>query len=345
MLRTSLLVSLFVLLAIPARAQANWGDVTGRVTQVETGEPIPGATILVEGTNYGTAANSDGLFRFRIPAGGYVLLIRAVGFETVADSVHVRSQEITMLNAALAESTTELPAATVEGVAINEGAGVFVLDPEDIRNMPTPVADALRGVKLLPGVTSNNETSNAYSVRGGGYSENLFFVDGFEVYRPLRTRQGEQEGLGLVNADLVSEMTLYAGGFPSRYGGKLSSALDVSYARPLGPLNGSVYGSTLDGGASLRGGLLDNRLGVAVAGRTARPRRFFATQELKGTYDPEFHDVQGIVDYQFADGHDLHLLGMWARHRFRLEPSQRRTTFGIFPDQLRTVAFQFSGVE
>lgn len=341
-----LFVAILAFLAGPeALAQSNWGDVTGRVTSVETGESIPGATILVDGTNYGTAANTDGLFRFRIPAGRYALLVRAVGFVSVVDSVRVLPQEITMLNVALPESTTELPEAVVEGSAVSEGAGVFVLDPEDVRNMPTPVADALRGVKLLPGVTSNNETSNAYSVRGGGYSENLFFIDEFEVYRPLRTRQGEQEGLGLVNADLVSEMTLYAGGFPSRYGGKLSSALDVSYSRPVGPVGGSAYGSTLDGGISMHSGLLNNSLGVSVAARTARPRRFFATQELEGTYDPDFRDVQGVVDYQIADGHDLHVLGMLARHRFRLQPSQRRTTFGIFPDQIRTVAFQFTGEE
>src|SRR5690606_23111262 len=98
--------------------------------------------------------------------------------------------------------------------------------------------------------------------------------DGFEIYRPLRTEQGEQEGLGLVNGDLLDRMTLYAGGYPARYGGKLASALDVAYARPAGALSGSVYGSTLDGGASVGGGLMDNRVGFAVAARRSRPASF-----------------------------------------------------------------------
>lgn len=345
LVRTLSLLVLATLVVAPAFAQANWGDVSGHVTQADGGDPVPYATILVDGTNYGTAAGSDGFFQFRIPAGRYALLVRSIGFEPQIDSVVVRPRQETIFNIELTEATVEVGTAIVEGEGVQNDAGVSVLDPEDVRNMPMPVADALRAVKLLPGVTSNNETSNAYSVRGGGYSENLFFVDGFEIYRPLRTRQGEQEGLGLVNADIAESITLYAGGFPSRYGGKLSSALDVTYARPIGPPRGSLYGSTLDGGLSLQGSALDGRLGVGIAGRTARPRRFFATQELEGTYDPDFRDVQGLVNYRFADGHELRAIGMLARHRFRLQPSQRRTTFGVFPDQIRTVAFQFTGEE
>ena len=345
MLRTFSFLALAALVVSPVFGQATWGDVSGRITQSENGEPVPNATVLVDGTNYGTAADSDGRFRFRIPVGRYALLVRSVGFESRTDSVVVRPQQETIFNVRLETATIEVGTALVEGEALQNDAGVSVLNPEDVRAMPTPVVDALRGVKVLLGVTSNNETSNAYSVRAGGYSENLFFVDGFEIYRPLRTRQGEQEGLGLVNADLAERMTLYAGGFPSRYGGKLSSALDVAYIRPEGPLRGSLYGSTLDGGLSVQGSVMDGRLGIAVAVRTARPRRFFATQELKGTYDPDFRDVQGLINYRIADGHVLRGIGMLARHRFRLEPSQRRTTFGVFPNQIRTVAFQFSGVE
>lgn len=341
--RVLTIAALALVLAAPAYAQATWGDIAGRITSAQDGSPIPGATVLVDGTNYGTAANDDGIFRFRVPEGRYALLIRAVGFETVTDSVRVVKRQETILDVRLNEATVELGTAVVEGEGVRGEAGVFTLSPDDIRSMPTPVADALRGVKVLPGVTSNNETSNAYSVRGGGYNENQFFVDGFEIYRPLRTNQGEQEGLGLVNADLTERMTLYAGGFPSRYGGKLASVLDVAYARPSGIPTGSAYGSTLDAGLAVRGGV--GALGLAVAGRSARPQRFFAGQELKGTYDPDFRDIQGLATYALAEGHELRVLGMLARHRFRLDPSQRRTTFGVFPNNIRSVSFQFDGEE
>ncbi|HYE95333.1 MAG TPA: TonB-dependent receptor [Rubricoccaceae bacterium] len=337
-LRFLLLVALAV---APAATAQVWGEVGGRITA--DGQPVPGATVLVRGTNFGTAANSDGRYRLRLPAGRYALVVSAVGFVTRSDSVAVRRDHLTTHDVVLAAQDVPLENVNVEGQVPND-AGVVTLSPEEIRAIPNPLNDALASVKVLPGVTSNNETSNAYSVRGGGYNENLFFVDGFEIYRPFRTRQGEQEGLGLVNGDLVERMTLYAGGFPARYGGKLASALDVAYLRPSGPLAGTAYASTLDGGLALSGGV-GERLGIAVAGRAARASRFFATQELEGVYDPEFQDGQALLRYALAPGHEFEALGLVARHRFRLEPAQRFTTFGIFPNHLRTVAFDFDGQE
>ncbi|HLT46585.1 MAG TPA: TonB-dependent receptor [Rubricoccaceae bacterium] len=347
--RPALLAALcgaFVLLGPAALAQANWGEISGRVTDAANGTSIPGATVLIEGTRYGTAANDDGRYRLRLPEGRYALVFSAVGFVAQRDSVTISRRAPVVLDVALEEATTELGDVVVEGEGVEGGGvGVSIISPETVENMPSPLNDPLDAVKVELGVTSNNETSNVYSVRGGGYNENLFFIDGFEIYRPQRTQQGEQEGLGLINGDLLDRMTLYAGGFPARYGGKLASALDVAYARPAGALGGAVYGSTLDGGAAVGGGLFDDRVGFAVAARRSRPAQFFGAQELEGVYDPEFRDVQGVLDVRLAEGHVLHGLGILARHRFNLEPSQRETTFGIFPNQLRTVAFRFEGEE
>ena len=193
-------------------------------------------------------------------------------------------------------------------------------------------------------MTSNNELSNAFSVRGGSYDENQFFIDGFEIYRPLRISQGEQEGLGLINGDLTDRLTLFAGGFPVRYGGKLASVLDASYARPEGAFAGTLYGSTLDAGGRVSG-LIGRGVGLAIAARSARPQRFFAGQELEGTYDPDFRDVQGVLDARLSSRHALRIDGLVARHRFRLAPQQRETTFGIFPNLVRTVAIDYQGEE
>jgi hypothetical protein len=339
----------FLVCAPAALAQVNAGEVAGRITEAATGAPVPGATVLVvrqgAATNYGTAADEDGRYTLRLAEGRYLLAFSAIGYETRRDSVAVRRGQTARLDVALEEAAVLLDEAVVEEEAVADLPGVSPIEPEVVEAMPDPLNDPLTAVHVLPGVVSANETSNAYSVRGGGYNENLYFIDGFEVYRPLRTSQGEQEGLGLVNGDLLERMTLYAGGFPARYGGKLASALDVAYVRPTGPPSGSVYGSTLDGGGALRGGLMGNRVGLAVAVRQARPARFFAAQELEGLYDPEFRDAQGVLDVTLAEGHSLHGLGILARHRFNLEPSQRETTFGIFPNQLRTVAFRFEGEE
>ena len=336
------LAALFMLLAGPASAQVS-GVVSGRVTERGTGLPVIGATVVIEGTNFGTAADADGNYRFSVTEGRSLLRFTALGYETVRDSVAVRRRETTSLSVSMRVVGIEGEGAVVERQG-EQGVGVSPIDPRLARDTPLPVADATRLVQTELGVTSSNELSNAFSVRGGSYDENQFFIDGFEIYRPLRISQGEQEGLGLINGDLTDRLTLFAGGFPVRYGGKLASVLDATYARPQGAFVGTSYASTLDAGAQV-GGQLAPGVGLALAARSARPQRFFAGQELEGAYDPDFRDGQGVLDARLSTRHTLRVDGLYARHRFRLAPQQRETTFGIFPNLVRTVAIDYRGEE
>src|SRR5690606_30243310 len=190
-------------------------------------------------------------------------------------------------------------------------------------NIPSPFK-GFQSLHVLPGVATNNEISNQYSVRGGGFNENLIFINGFEVYMPFRARQGEQEGLGLLNPELASRITLYTGGFPARYGGKLSSALETSYALPYGDTtSGSASVSLLDAGVTHRGAL--GRLAWNVGVRKARAQHFFSTQELQGEYRPDYTDVQGLIGFEPVSGHRIEALGIWADHTFKLDPQSRKT--------------------
>ena len=337
------LVAALLLSASAASAQVS-GVISGRVTERGTGTGIPGATVVIQGTNFGTAAGDDGSYRFSVPEGVYTLRISSLGYAPATEAVDIRRRTTTTVNIALVPVDVQTGgAAEVEGRA-EQGAGVTAIDPRVARSAPTPLADITRAVQTELGVTSNNELSNAFSVRGGSYDENQFFIDGFEIYRPLRISQGEQEGLGLINGDLTDRLTLFAGGFPVRYGGKLASVLDATYARPQGAFRGTTYGSTLDAGAQVQGHL-GRGVGLALAARSARPQRFFAGQELEGTYDPDFRDGQGVLDARLSARHSLRIDGLYARHRFRLAPQQRETTFGIFPNLVRTVAIDYSGEE
>jgi hypothetical protein len=345
-MRSAVLLLAFLAAAIvaPDALAQSWGDIEGRITEQGTRLPIPGATVLISGTGFGTAADSDGRFRLRAPAGRYLLRVSSIGFETRTDSVQVIRDRVTRINIALAEAEFELEGVDVEADAIIQDAGVQRLDPRTAQNIPTPLPDGFRALQVLMGVATATETSYQYSVRGGGYNENLYYIDGFEVYTPFRARQGEQEGLGLVNLDMTGSMTLYSGGFPARFGGKLSSALVVDYLRPTEGIGGSAYASGLDAGGVVYGAALDGRLGAAVGVRRARPAGFFGTQELKGEYDPVFTDVQTTLTYRLAEGHELQALGFYLNHRFRLDPRQRKTYFGSFQD-LRSVSFAYEGFE
>ena len=319
-----------------------WGRVEGTVREATSGEPMPGVTVIVNGTNFGTATGTDGSYNLRIPEGRKALRFSFVGYETRIDSVFIPRDGLVTFNVALNRADLELDEVLVQDERTRE-AGVVEIDPETIEDMPAPFHDGFRILKVQPGVASNNELSNEYSVRGGGYNENLVYINGFEVYKPFRVRQGEQEGLGLVNPDLTQRMTFYTGGFPARFGGKLSSALDVQYKRPGVP-SGSAYASMLDAGGTIGAAGLDGRLYGMVGVRKARARRLFGTQELKGQYDPDYTDVQATLGYQFAQGHTLEALGLWARHEFRFEPSNRRTFFGTF-NNLQSIWINYAGDE
>ncbi|MFB6097870.1 MAG: TonB-dependent receptor domain-containing protein, partial [Salinibacter sp.] len=312
-----------------AQAQT-WGTVAGTVIDSVRGAPLPGVTVLVRGTDFGTATGPDGRYRLEVPTGRYVLRFSAVGFSSETDTVTVREGTTTRLDVTLASTVLEMEGVTVTEAKRPDRPGVYKIDPETVQNIPTPFKDGFRALKTVPGVATNNELSQQYSVHGGGYNENLVFINGFEIFFPFRPRQGEQEGLGLLNPALASDITFYTGGFPAKYGGKLSSALDVQYAQPEDqPLNGSVAVSTLDASVHAQSSALDGDLGWTFGMRRAQPGRFFGTQDLKGDYSPRFTDLQGFVTYRFTDRVSMEVLGIWADNTFKLEPETRTTYFGV----------------
>ena len=345
-MRSFLSLILLVSLAGATTAQAQyWNTVSGIVTEQGSPLRVSGVTVVVSGTNFGTASDASGNYSLRLPTGRYALQFSAIGYESRTDSVVILRESPTSLDVEMRVDTISLDEITVEEAAEDIQVGVFQLDPRDIQNLPSPMKDVVRALKVVPGVASNNELSNQYSVRGGGYNENLLFLNGFEVYLPFRPRQGEQEGLSLLNPDLAENVTFYTGGFPLRYGGKLSSALEVDYANPMqGSPTGTIYGSLLDAGISVRAPIIENKVGFVGGIRRAQASHFFATQELKGTYEPTFIDLQGAFTFQLTDRQQLEVVGVFADHEFQLDPNTRKTFFGtvsqdprIAPNNLKSL--------
>ncbi|MEZ4696215.1 MAG: TonB-dependent receptor [Rhodothermales bacterium] len=328
------LVALASFALAPRASAQNWGNIEGTIVSAKTNFPIPGATVSIRGTGFGTVTDGNGSFRLRIPAGAYAVQASFVGYISYTDSVFVSRDATSRFDARLVEDTIELGEVTVEDVISKADPGVYSIEPKDIKTIPGPFKDVFRALKVVPGVATNNELSYQYSVRGGGYNENLVFVDGFEIFFPFRPRQGEQEGLSLLNPDLAQRITFFTGGFPARYGGKLSSALDVEYLQPdESRIRGSVYASTLDAGASASGKA--GRFTFVGGARKARPGRFFATQDLKGAYDPDYTDFQGKVTFQPSPNMGIEALGMWADHSFSLDPNSRKVFFGTVSQDSR----------
>ena len=314
----------FLALACAGTAQAqSWGQVHGVVRDHATGSTMTGVSVVVDGTNFGTATDGLGAFALQLPEGLYRLRFSFVGYRSVVDSVEVSRRAAVSLNVILTADPIEAEEVIIEDSSVID-AGVQRITPTQVLNMPSPFK-GYQALLMLPGVSASNELSNQYSVRGGGFNENLIFLNGFEIHMPLRPRQGEQEGLGLFNPELARRITLYTGGFPARYGGKISSSLDIEYGGSEA-LTGSASVSLLD--ASVSASATTGSLAWQMGLRKARARRFFETQELKGNYQPDYEDLQLRLAYGLPRGLEVELIGLWARHTFELDPRGRRSFFG-----------------
>lgn len=217
----------------------------------------------------------------------------------------------------------------------------IILKPLSTR--PSVSGDFNDYIKSLPGVSSNNELSSQYNVRGGSYDENLIYVNDFEVYRPQLVRSGQQEGLSFVNPDMVNNLVFSAGGFEARYGDKLSSVLDVNYRSPIKNASGVQIGFLgasffVDGvfKAKKRIGARDSiRFSYIIGGRYRGNKNILNSLDAQGLYKSRFGDLQSLMTWHINRYNRVELLLNYAQNRFRFEPEYQETTFGTLQSALK----------
>lgn len=193
------------------------------------------------------------------------------------------------------------------------------------------------------GVSSNNELSSGYSVRGGNFDENLVYVNDIEVYRPFLVRSGQQEGLSFANPNMVQNINFSAGGFEAKYGDKLSSVLDITYRKPT-KFAGNASASFLGGNLQLEG-ISKNRL-VAwnVGGRYRTNSYLLKNLDTKGEYRPSALDVQSFLTFDINPRFKMEFLGNISNNRYLVIPASRQTTFGTVTNAQKLTVY-FDGRE
>ncbi|MDE5806559.1 MAG: TonB-dependent receptor, partial [Muribaculaceae bacterium] len=175
------------------------------------------------------------------------MVFSCIGFKTVERNLVAPKGNIT-LNVRLYPVDTQLQEVEVLGFR-NSINGMQTFDTDAFKTSPDVSGGSVEAMlATMPGVNSSNEMSSQYSVRGGTFDENSVYINGVEIYRPQLVRAGQQEGLSIINPDMVGNLKFSAGGFPARYADKMSSALDITYREPEA-FEGSVSGSLM--GASL----------------------------------------------------------------------------------------------
>ena len=234
-----------------ASGQSNNATLKGVVTD-QDGNPLDMVNIGLKNYVLGTFSNREGKFTLRIPAQKQIIVIySSLGYNSIADTVFAKSEENIFRTIKLSATNLKLAEVTVSGQR-KSGNNMVHLDPkvtDNMINMGTGAVEAM--LKTQPGVSSNNELSSQYTVRGGNFDENLVYVNDIEIYRPFLVRSGQQEGLSFINSDMVSTIEFSAGGFDAKYGDKMSSVLDIKYRKPS-EFRGSASASLLGGTFTFR---------------------------------------------------------------------------------------------
>ncbi len=331
-----------ILFLVCASVTAQEAKVHGFISDPD-GKPLEFANIAIKGTSSGTSAAKDGSYEIKVQTGKeIVLLFSVIGFTTDSVKLNLKKGENRLLNRKLTPSSTELSTIEVKDQQLRTNT-FSRLDPKAITYIPTINASVEDLIKTMPGVSSRNEMSSQYSVRGGNYDENLVFVNDIEIYRPYLVRAGQQEGQSFLNPDLVSGISFSAGGFDAKYGDKMSSVLDIKYKKPSS--FAASFEASLLGATAHVEGKITRKLSYLLGARYKTNTYLLKSLDTKGNYKPRFFDVQGMLYYDFSSKWELSVFGSFTANSFKLIPQSQTTTFGSDAVSAYQVKIYFDGEE
>lgn len=226
------------------------------------------------------------------------------------------------------------PAAELQEITVTERrrqtSQTEQLDTKDMRQNPSTTGNAVEElIQQQAGVSTHNELSSQYNVRGGSFDENSVYINGIEVYRPLLISSGQQEGLSIINPNMVEKVGFSTGGFEAKYGDKMSSALDITYRRIKG-FEASATASLL--GASGFLGYGNSRFSMSHGLRYKTNRYLLGSLETTGEYKPNFIDYQTYISYNPNSRWTIDFIGSISENHYEFTPEDRETSFGTLAD-------------
>jgi len=334
-----LLLTFALLLSVLGYGQTISGIITDEANNI-----LPAVNISVLGKSIGVISEADGLYSLTIPANRSIV----IGYSFIG--YHIEKIRIPMLkkgqtytlNIQLQSSSTLLDDVIVTDQKSRKKS-FSRIKPKHVSVLPGNSGGIEAILKTLPGVSSANELSSQYSVRGGNFDENLVYVNGIEVYRPFLVRSGQQEGLSFVNTDMVGSIQFSAGGFEAKYGDKMSSVLDITYKRPR-ETAASLQLSMLGGSGHIEGTNKNGRLSYLIGARHKTSKYLFNAMDTKADYTPKFSDLQAFINYELNTNWQISFLGNISKNEYTMIPKNRDTDFGTINEALK-LRIYFEGQE
>ena len=336
-------ILLFLLTLSSGVSAQNKTSISGQVVN-DVGQPIELVNIIVSGTSIGTITNTEGTFELSFPS-SFPVTLQFSHIDFIPQEITVRNRQTAQkpLILSLQRRLREIPEVEVTAKGSADQSAQR-LSPQLSMQLPSAAGYGIEGlVRSQMGVASSNELSSQYRVRGGNFDENLVYLNGFQIQKPQLIRSGQQEGLSIVNPDLVESVYFSSGGFGVRYGDKMSSVLDVSYKKPdstSAGININLMGMS----GHAEGAAANGRFTWLTGARHKTNRYLLGSMDTKGDYQPDFTDIQTFLSYQISPRLSADVLGYYALNQYQFIPTSRETDFGTMSDVKRLRIF-FAGQE
>lgn len=325
---------------VTVTASAQTFTLQGRVTD-ENNEPIEFASVSCLKQGKMTMTSLKGEYSMQLhSADSVVIKFSMIGYKAKTRVLR-RPRGKQTLQIVLHSDENQLGEVTVTGKKIETGQ-MEDISKDHLKSLPSASGNAVEElIQSQAGVSTHSELSSQYNVRGGSFDENSVYIDNVEIYRPFLVRSGQQEGISVINPDMVEKISFSTGGYEARYGDKMSSALNIKYRKPK-KFEATASASML--GASAFVGVSNKKVSWSNGFRYKTTKHLLGSMDTKGEYSPTFIDYQTYLTYTPNKRWEIKLLGNISDNHYNFTPEDRETKFGTM-ENVKAFQVYFDGQE
>lgn len=339
-MRIKTIIFQIICLLVTVTASAQTFTLQGRVTD-ENNDPIEFASVSCLKQGKMTMTSLKGEYSMQLhSADSVVIKFSMIGYKAKTRVLR-RPRGKQTLQIVLHSDENQLGEVTITGKKIETGQ-MEDISKDHLKSLPSASGNAVEElIQSQAGVSTHSELSSQYNVRGGSFDENSVYIDNVEIYRPFLVRSGQQEGISVINPDMVEKISFSTGGYEARYGDKMSSALNIKYRKPK-KFEATASASML--GASAFIGVSNKKVSWSNGFRYKTTKHLLGSMDTKGEYSPTFIDYQTYLTYIPNKRWEIKLLGNISDNHYNFTPEDRETKFGTM-ENVKAFQVYFDGQE
>lgn len=339
-MRIKTIIFQIICLLVTVTASAQTFTLHGRVTD-ENNDPIEFASVSCLKQGKMTMTSIKGEYSMQLhSADSVVIKFSMIGYKAKTRILR-RPRDKQTLQIVLHSDENQLGEVTITGKKIETGQ-MEDISKDHLKSLPSASGNAVEElIQSQAGVSTHSELSSQYNVRGGSFDENSVYIDNVEIYRPFLVRSGQQEGISVINPDMVEKISFSTGGYEARYGDKMSSALNIKYRKPK-KFEATASASML--GASAFVGVSNKKVSWSNGFRYKTTKHLLGSMDTKGEYSPTFIDYQTYLTYTPNKRWEIKLLGNISDNHYNFTPEDRETKFGTM-ENVKAFQVYFDGQE